>query len=136
MKVKFLVMFLVLCFCATSVFGSKAYETETVFDGTVIAAGTSENSNYKRIGEFDGPMAVQVTVTGTGTITLDYLLSADNISYINPATAPDIATGLTAGSYYISFEPGFAAFIKIRATETGAANPATVTVTFIAQREY
>lgn len=71
---------------------------------------------------------IHYTITGTGILKLEYLLAYySNGTYITPADALDIGTGLLAGSDFIEFSPILAPFIKIRATETGGSATATFT---------
>jgi len=81
----------------------------------------------------DGFFSAQVNVAGSGTVKVEYLLSNDGTNYVTPTGATEIATGLTAGNTMHSFDPMVARYLKIKVTETGGANAATVTVTLAIQ---
>jgi len=71
-----------------------------------------------------GRYSVSYTITGTGTVKLEYLAAPTKEGpFIEPAAASDIATGLTVGSGSYAFTPVLTPFIKIRATETGGPTP-------------
>lgn len=77
----------------------------------------------------NGRLSVSYTITGTGTVKLEYLAAPTKDGpFIEPAGASDIGTGLTVGSGSFAFTPILTPFIKIRATETGAANAAVLTL--------
>jgi hypothetical protein len=76
----------------------------------------------------NGYFAAQITVTGSGTIKVEYLCSNDGVTYVEPEGASDIVSGMTAGTKYVAFQPPVSRYQKIKVTETGGASTATVTV--------
>lgn len=80
----------------------------------------------------DGFFGLQYTITGNGTAKIEYLLSNDGTTYVEPSAATDIATGLTKtsgpgsdGKDYVAFSPEVSRYLKIKVTETGGANSVT-----------
>jgi len=78
---------------------------------------------------------VQVTNSGDGTITVEYLLSNDGVTYVEPTSASDITSSFTKTSGpgsgttdVFSFSPEPARYIEIKVTETGTSSDAVVTV--------
>ena len=104
---------------------SNRIEIYRFSSGTIAANGTY-TSDAINLQNRTGIFSIHYTVGGTGTCKLEYLVSADGTTYVEPSTASDIATGKTAGNYADPFEPLLAPFIKIKATETGGANSITV----------
>lgn len=118
---------------------------------TVSASATSAQFPPQGISidsiKIEGFLSAQVTVTGSGTVTVGAVCSADGMTYVKPSTstAPStaltIATGLTAtggpdsdGKYYIPItQLPASAYLKFYVKETGGANSATVSVTIAAQ---
>jgi hypothetical protein len=106
---------------------------------SVVASGSSSSTaidlQRRRI---DGFFSIQVNVTGSGTVKIEYLLSNDGVTYIEPATASDIVSGFTAtsgpgsdGNGFYSFAPEPARYMKIKVTETGTSQTAITTVTLM-----
>jgi hypothetical protein len=113
--------------------------TVTLFNAATITQNGDSTSSavdlkrYKATGYF----SVEVVVTA-GTLTVEYLLSNDGTNYIEPASASDIATGLTstngpggAGVHHYSFQPEPGRFMKIKVSETGNSEAGGVTVTLL-----
>lgn len=109
--------------------------TRKLFIGTSIAASgnlVSEVVDLRRCAP-NGVFSVYFIITGDGTAKIEYLVcSEENGAYIEPSTATDIATGQTKtsgpgsnGVNFVSFEPELTPFLKIKITETGAANAIT-----------
>ena len=96
--------------------------------------GSSFTSDIVYIGDAQGIFSLQYDISGGGTVKLEYLISLDETNYIEPSSASDIATGLTAssgpggdGQDIVSFTPILGEYLKIRATESDA-SATTVTV--------
>ena len=100
-------------------------------DEVLLASGTADSpaidlrqiiSNYR--------FSVDYTITGTGTVKIEYLLCATKDgTYVDIGT--DLGATLAAGSSFLAFasgEPHLAPFMKIRITEDGGANGVTVSV--------
>jgi len=68
---------------------------------------------------------LQWVITGTGTGKFEVETSADGATFVEDST--DIATGQTAGSDAVPFSPVPCEAVKIKCTETGAANAIVVT---------
>jgi len=116
--------------------------TEKIFDAETITKNTSTDSSAidlqgKRPG---GNFSVQVELTGDGTATIDWIGSLDNVDYLKPNGASNIATGMIKtsgpggdGKHIYGFSPALVRYIKIRVTETGTANNVVVTITLAIQ---
>lgn len=110
-----------------------------LFDAQSIAAsGNSSNPgngiDLQRFAQ-NGFFSVQYLITGTGTAKIEYNLSNDGATYIEPTSATDIGSSLTAttgpgsdGKDILSFSPELARFMKIKVTETGGAQAVVVTL--------
>lgn len=105
--------------------------TFDLFSAEEIAASDNASSDAcdVRATAPNDKFAIHYTITGTGTLKLEYLLSYyEGGTYLTPAGASDIATGLVAGSDIVVLTPyAIAPFMKIKATETGGVNAATIT---------
>ena len=109
---------------------------------TAISASESSTSAAVDLGAIkpNGYFSLQVTLSGSGTGKGEYLLSNDGITYLEPSSASDIFTGLTAtggpgsdGADIYSFSPEIARYLKIKITETGGSSSITVTTTLAVQ---
>ncbi|MCP4712229.1 MAG: hypothetical protein GY869_26705, partial [Planctomycetes bacterium] len=107
--------------------GDIPTQTSVIFSAETVAASGTASSRQFNLSEKNGDMSVSYTITGTGTATIDYLMSNDDVTYTVPDGATSIIAGATAGSDLVAFFPEFAKFIKIRVTETGGANAITIT---------
>ena len=105
-----------------------------VIDAETIIASGSHTSPAINVGKADGFFSVEYTTTGTGTTTIEYLVSSSKTgTFVTPSTASAIATAAAAGSDLISFSPVVAKYMKIKATEAGGANPVVITARLIFQ---
>lgn len=104
---------------------SNRIEPYRFSSGTIAASGNYTTDAITLHGR-TGIFSVHYTVAGSGTAKLEYLISADGSTYVEPTSASDIATGKTAGSYADPFEPVLGLFLKIKVTETGGVNSITV----------
>lgn len=106
-----------------------------VFDGETIAASESATSAPIKITRAKGVFSLCHIITGDGTLKFEYLVSHDGTNFVTPSGGSDIAADKTvasgtSGVDVIAFpdsEPPISAYIKIKATETGGANSATLT---------
>ena len=117
-------------------------DTQKIFDAeTIAASGVSDTAaielwRHRPRGFF----SFQFNVTGDGTLKFEVLLSNDGVTYCGPVvcksdgTTTTIATGITKtggqngdGNGIYPFSPAVAKYMKIRATETGAAHAAVLT---------
>lgn len=101
-----------------------------MFDSETITAGSYAVSRAYNVSRLNGLFALQCTVTGSGTLKLEYQLSNDQTTW---GTATAIQAGLTAGNYQISATTAFANYLRVVATETGAVSSATISIDFVAQ---
>ena len=112
---------------------NKKLKVIKVVDAQTIAAAGTYTSAPISLAVDVGVYSLQFAVSGSGTAKFEYNLTNDYSSYIEPSTAVDIASGITAtsgpgsdGKDIVSFSPLPAASMKIVVTETGAANTTTV----------
>jgi len=110
-----------------------------LFDAQSIAASgnasqPAEGIDLQRFAQ-GGNFSVQYLITGDGTLKLEYNLSNDGATYVEPTGASDIGSSLTKttgpggdGKDILSFNPMLARYLKIKATETGTAQAAVLTL--------
>ena len=101
-----------------------------LFDAESIASGASssqpaEGIDLQRFAQ-NGFFSLQYLITGTGTLKLEYNLSLDGATYIEPTGSTDIGSSLTAttgpgsdGKDILTFSPELARYLKIKATGSG-----------------
>jgi hypothetical protein len=98
-----------------------------IFDTEEIAA--SGNATFdidlERMGA-EGFFSLQITLTGNGVAKGEFLLSNNNVNWIEPTGATDIFAGFedddgpgADGKDLFSFEPELAKHLRIKITETG-----------------
>ena len=58
-------------------------------------AWTSDPISLETLYGVQGYFSLQFILTGDGTATVEYLISADNVNYIKPSSASEIVTGFT-----------------------------------------
>jgi len=115
----------------------RKIHTLKLFDAETIIAGGDTESNVLDL-DFDyhaaGYFSFQIALTGDGTAKIEYLLSNDGVNYLEPSSAADIVLAHTKvsgpgtdGKDIYSFQPEIARYMKIKITETGAADAITVT---------
>jgi hypothetical protein len=115
------------------VFDKETSVYRVVDDETILASGSFPSDPVK-VSYADGFFSVEYVMTGTGTAKIEYLISSNKAGpFITPASASDIATGITVGSDIVSFAPELGKWMKIKVTETGGANPVTITVKLMVQ---
>ena len=123
----------------------KKIRTITVFNAETIAAGGTSSSAAIDLDNLNaaGFFSLQVTLTGLGTAKIEYLLSNDGTNYLEPSSAADIVLAHTVasgpagdGKDIYSFSSEIAKNLKIKITETGAANTITVTATLAVQSDH
>jgi len=112
---------------------TKRLKVIKVVDAQTIAAGGSYTSAAISLAVDVGVYSLQFAVSGSGTAKFEYNITNDYTTYLEPSTAVDIASGITAtsgpgsdGKDIVSFSPLPAASIKIVVTETGTTNTTTV----------
>jgi len=104
--------------------------TQKVFNAQVLAASGSALSEVidllnDKTG--NGVFSLEAIVSGDGTAKITYLVcSTRGGTYTTPAAASDIKTAQTAGTWFGSFPPVLAPYMKIKIEETGGAQPVTV----------
>ena len=121
---------------------AKTINTELIFDAETIAAAADSTTDAIDLNKYrpEGYFSLQVTLTGTGTAKIEYLLSNNGDDYLEPSSGEDIVTAHTAtsgpgadGKDIYVFEPEMARFMKIKVTETGGATAVVVTITLTVQ---
>lgn len=110
-----------------------------LFDAqTILASGNSsqpgEGIDLQRFAQ-NGFFSVQYLITGDGTAKIEYNLSHDGATYIEPTGSTDIGSSLTKttgpgsdGKDILTFSPELSRFLKIKVTETGGAQSIVVTL--------
>lgn len=104
--------------------------TKIVFVDKTVLAGQVEKSEVIDVRNMSpqGMFALESTITGTGTIKWTYeCCTTEDGVFLEPEDAVDIYTAQTVGQIYQAFQPELTPFIKIVATETGAADPVVIT---------
>ena len=115
---------------------NKEILTEEIFTAEAVTAGSSATSSAFDLNLTGGQFSLQIEVTGDGTAKLEWLGSNDGVDYVKPNNANDIVTAFTKtdgpgsdGKHIYSFNVSLVKFLKIKITETGAADSVTVTAT-------
>lgn len=86
-------------------------------NGNVTAPATTVPGINLRREADDGIFSICLVSTGTGVIKVEYLLSHDGSTFLEPASADDIITGFTATSGIYSFQPEIAPYMRLKVTE-------------------
>lgn len=145
-KLVSLLIVVAMVFALTGVCGATDNKKEitvhnSFYTTAVSASGTADSSviDLSRL-KPEGYFSLQLAVTGSGTVKVQYMLSNDGTNYVIPSSATDIVTGFTSssgpgsdGKDVFSFQPEIAKYIKLRVTETGGSSSATVTGTLAIQ---
>ena len=128
----FLIMINIIPFANAEEVGKKLKVIKVVDAQTIAASGTYTSSAISLAVDV-GVYSLQYAVTGDGTCKIEYNLTNNYTTYLEPSTAVDIASGLTKtsgpgsdGSDIVSFTPLPATSMKIKVTETGGANSVTI----------
>jgi hypothetical protein len=119
----------------------RRVSTIQLFSSETISSGSSVTSDPVDVSGLVGDFGIQVDVGGDGTLKLEHLVSLDGANFLEPSGDSDIATDLTKtsgpgsdGKDIYSVSPGMPVkAIKIKATETGSANDATLSATMAAK---
>lgn len=97
-----------------------------IFSDEVVSGSGSATSTPLSYDISIGPSgfhALQFKVTGSGTVTFSYEVSADGTNYIVPEGAVDIIAGESAGDWkYIKFSAEVSTSIRIKVTETSGSD--------------
>lgn len=96
-------------------------------------SGTSSSGGSYNIQGIDGYVGVQVSVAGSGTLSMTYLLSNDRVTFSEPESqkaSDDILSGITSasGTVFKSFTPVMGRYMKFEIAETGGASAYTATI--------
>jgi hypothetical protein len=113
-------------------------EIITIFSAETITAGSSTSVPSAGIKMYldEGYYTIELEITGDGTCKLEYELSNSTAANCRvPEDSIPIVEGLTKTSgpnsdgkvFLEGWSPGIAAYIKIKATETGLSNSVTLT---------
>jgi hypothetical protein len=123
--------------------GDGIIRTEKIFDAEVIAKSTATSTDAIDLGADRpiGDLSIQLELTGDGTATVSWTGSLDGTDYLVPnGDTGTIIAGFVKtsgpggdGKHIYPFDMSIIRFIKITVTETGTANPVTVTATLAVQ---
>lgn len=100
----------------------QVFDNETIAASGVARSAVIDMEHYRVQGVF----SLQVHLSGSGTGRFEYELSNNGEHFLEPASATDIKTGLTAGDGLYSFAPEPARYLIIKATETGTSDAIVV----------
>lgn len=121
--------------------GNKLY-AEDVFTAEAVTAGGTATSAAIDLSDKNpvGAFSLQVAVSGDGTAKIEYQLSNDGTTYLEPSGAVDVASGLVKtsgpgsdGNDIFYFQPKLGKYIRFLVTETGGVSSVTVTADLIFQ---
>jgi hypothetical protein len=113
-----------------------------VFDAVTIPAGGHKDSMELDLADKSGDVLVQYEVTGDGTLEIEGLHSLNRVEFLQPdgaAGSGTLLSGLTktsgrggAGKGWkqaaLTSAGGLGCHAKLRVTETGSANSATISL--------
>ena len=117
----------------------EAIYIKKIFDAEALLASGHEHSEALNmrslVSEGFYEVSIQYEVTGDGEVDIEYELSHDGVSYISPLSASPIVEGVTKttgtgsnGKDIVSFCPELSKYMKIKITEVGGAQAATVSM--------
>lgn len=112
---------------------------QKVFTTQAVTAGATVTSGVFNVKNSVGNFSLINVLTGTGTAKINYTVCATKDgTFVAPnvdgqTTAGQIAASLTSGTWAGKFSPMLTPYMKITVTETGGANPVTVTTTLMFQ---
>lgn len=120
------------CVATAADIGVQDTITQTVSAGGSYSGTDNASGSYDLKG-IDGYMSVQVSVAGSGTLSLTYLMSNDRVTFVEPeivAEADDTLSGITSadGTVFKTFQPVMGRYFKFEVAETGGASPYTATI--------
>ena len=116
--------------------------TVLIFDSETITAGADSTTDAIDLNKYrpEGYFSLQLTISGSGTAKVEYLLSNNGVDEMEPSSGEDIVTAHTAtsgpgadGKDIYVFEPEVARFLKIKTSETGGVASIVVTATLLIQ---
>lgn len=132
MKKIMLIVMLTLVMAGAALAGATPTPRK-IMDSQTISASGAYTSTVITLKNLDGVFALQATVSGDGTVKFEFLGSINSTDFVEAENADDILSGITKtsgpdsnGKVFIQFTPDFSYQGKIRVTETGGANSATV----------
>jgi len=128
-KIGLFVLALQMCACLVMAAGGQVYPI------TLFSAQSATDTNFTssaidlNVYKPHGYFSYQMTLTGTGTVKVEYQVSNNGTDYMEPASASDVvAAGFGAssgpgsdGKTIVSFQPVIARHMKIKVTATGTA---------------
>jgi len=114
--------------------------TKTLMDSESISAGATAYSNKWSAQKTSGVFGIEVTVQGSGQVTIKQEATIDGTNYYVPSGAPDVVTDMTSSDgvdsngidiFQVDLFPALGG--RLRVIETGAANSVTVTIKAVLQ---
>jgi len=108
---------------------NKSVQVKNVFVAEAIAKSGVATSSVIDVSKTGGTATVQIVLTGSGTVKVEWTGSNNDSTYVTPSGVSEIATGLTVGTYIYSFTILAVKTMKIVVTETGTSDPVAATVT-------
>ena len=121
---------------------AKTINTVLIFNAETIAAGADSTTDAIDLNKYrpEGYFSLQLTISGSGTAKVEYLLSNNGVDYMEPSSGEDIVTAHTAtsgpgadGKDIYVFEPEVARFLKIKISETGGVASIVAIATLLVQ---
>ena len=112
-------------------------QTYTLLNNILLPASGTVYSIPIPLGAMEGSCSLFIRsnyASTSGTISIVFELSNDNINWAQEATLSDLLSSFTKtsgpasdGKIFIPFTVTVASWLRIKFTETGAANPAQIT---------
>ena len=141
MKRLIFIIGLVLCLSGSAWADGWSNGQANTISMTAMPGGIYTPTTGVNIEGASGHFGICGRVTGSGTARLDYMISADNITYVIPAGANAIISGYTSSSgpggdgyFCTSFAPDYGRWLKLKLSETASSNPVTLTGTFLIEK--
>jgi len=98
-----------------------------VFDSIKVKAGTSNSTSAVYVGDGQGNFSIQYDITGPGNLRIEYLLSLNGSTWLEPSGASDISANATNATSpnIVSFSPELSETMKIKVTEISTSDNVT-----------
>jgi len=101
---------------------------EPVAQSLTIAAGGMEYSSEIEMKSRRpaGYFATMLTISGSGSLTIDYEVTDDVNGWVTPDDATSVASNLTAGTYFFRVDVPVCARFRFKYTESGGTDSVTI----------